>query len=157
MSDLKTKIYNILVNDQDLLKGLEGKIAEVLAAGIAEKMEANTTVKMAKPLTKPPKRQERFYSAGLADGVVFDWHWDGGDFDHAHLQAGLAFPHTPEGKAGAEHRAKQGIIPHPGASWYNDIEQVIAVRQEIGNSLTDPFEAYVKMASAIDKFLSKYK
>lgn len=100
-----TQVQEDLIQEQ--LKELEEKgdtHADVCAP-------MNLFIKPAGPLEEKPEVGSRYWLADLGGKMPDLITWDGDRFDLSAFLAGLAFPYTPEGKLGAELRAKQGIIP----------------------------------------------
>ena len=86
----------------------------------------------AEPLRVAPKDyDDGFYLARKRGGVAF--FYGGSTYAESTLSSipnwlerGLLFPATPEGEAGAELRAKQGIVPYPEKSDPAKIETLIS-------------------------------
>ena len=101
----------------------------------------------AEPLTEPLGIGERYYTE--SEGECTIWLWDDDELDNRHLKHKNVFPYTPEGKAGAELRAK---IPHPGLHWQED---VMALRETVESLGNGPFRNSV-IIKQLESFLNKY-
>lgn len=83
----------------------------------------------AEPLTDIPELRTQYFTFDI-DGCVFEYRWVGTKYDMHQLKNKSVFPFTPEGKAGAEKRAK---IFHPGMHWQDDVQKLseaMKVREE---------------------------
>lgn len=144
MTDIATKIYNILVNDED--GKLAQEVANVLAQRIAEGLEEPEIVP-AGPLTEPLEFGARYYCV-TESGHVDESSWDDDIIDVHRTKHKNVFPYTPEGKAGAELRAK---TPHPGIHWVDDLRKLKQLSAEAGK--TDDWDEFQEFAY---EFMDKY-
>lgn len=105
----------------------------------------------AEPLTEPPNIGERYYTVWEGECSSSVWHDD--DVDPSRLRDKNVFPFTPQGKAGAELRAK---VPHPGIHWQEDLKKLRDARSKwLSAPITDK-NADSIFSIATHNFIHKY-
>lgn len=106
----------------------------------------------AEPLTEALKWGEAYFCV-YVNGSIHSGSWSDHPFDHYQLFDNNVFPHTPEGKAGAELRAK---VPHPGIHWQEDLKKL---RDEMDIWTSVPYgnrESDARFGIKVQLFLNKY-
>jgi hypothetical protein len=74
------------------------------------RINATASEELPAPLATPLQDGEKYFAASIRLNRAVVLTWNGLEFDHGFLQAGLLFPHTDLGRKAAEERAKRGLV-----------------------------------------------
>ena len=111
-----------------------------------------TEIVPAKPLTDPLGVGDQYWLCEVSRDIVCKETWDGSHSDYVWLIDQRIFPPTPEGKLGAELRAKRGFIPHPGMDWQEDVQLLRDHMDQLSTNSTRS----IPILRMLESFLNKY-